>query len=55
MDALKKSLRGARRQLTLRIRAVEKCVDDDDAEGAEACLSMLKDCMVAVQKLDTNM
>ena len=52
MEEMRKSLKGARRQLTLRIKALDESLSAHDTARTEACLSMLKDATGALQCLD---
>lgn len=55
MDDVRKSLKGCRRQLTLRVKSVEESVDCMDVPEVEACLLLLEDTMAALCNLDTKM
>lgn len=55
MDEVRRSLKGARRQLSLRINAVQQAMTDRDAQSVEARLPLLIDSKVALERLDLSM
>jgi hypothetical protein len=55
MDQVKRSLKGARRQLSLRVKAVEEAIAVSDVSKVESRVSLLTSAMTALQKLDEEM
>ena len=55
MEEVKRSLAGTRRQLTLRLKALQQAIDAQDAQSIESRLPMLIDTKRALEKLDLKM
>ena len=55
MDEIRRSLKGTRRQVTLRIKAVQQAMQDNDSMSVEARIPLLVSSKAALEKLDLYM